>query len=149
MITHIGITGTRNGMNDIQEEMFIQEIEKIKNKYPDVKYFHQGQCVGVDIEAAKILYKEFAFTIISHPPIKKELIGYCIVNEKRNPKTYFARNRDIVHESEILFVIPQQESRQSFGGTWYTYDYGIKHNKPVILILPSGKIRYYNMENIL
>lgn len=143
MQLELGVTGTRNGMTKFQESNLEKIIETlIFEKEYDLRVLHQGQCVGVDVEVAKFLKRKFNFYIISHPPIKTDLIGICENDEKRQAKSYFSRNRDIVNESNLLLVIPAQNSPQAFGGTWYTHDYARENKKPYIILYPDGRISY-------
>lgn len=140
----IGITGTRNGMTQSQREVFFDVLEHIIFLNPEIDQFHHGQCIGVDVEAAIICEDDFDLRIVSHPPIKTDLIGSCINHEIKPAAGYFQRNRDIVMDSDLMFVVPYTEEKQTKGGTWYTFQYALKLAKPTILILPSGKIEVFN-----
>ena len=142
----IGVTGTRDGMSKLQKESFESCIGAIlfQQEWSE-RILHQGQCIGVDVEFARLLKNRYGFKVISHPPIKKDLIGICENDEVCPAKSYFARNRDIVNCSELMFVFPKEERRQSHGGTWYTFDFAIKNMKPTILIRPSGKIDTWHL----
>ena len=136
----IGITGTRNGFSDKQKETFLKYLEE-HNLLKTVTEFHQGNCIGVDVEAARIFYEKTDAVIHAHLPEKKGLLGttkYNHVNCK--PKNYLARNRDIVNSSDIMFAIPREMKHQSFGGTWYTHDYSLKQTKKTITIFPDGSL---------
>jgi hypothetical protein len=128
----IGITGTRSGIDTTQ----FLNVKKILSSYPEGSELHHGDCVGVDIQVAAIA-KDFGFKIICHPPIKEELRGYFESDEYRPPLSYFARNRNIVNETDILLVLPYQTSHQNHGGTWYTHDYAKKVNKQTIVLYPA------------
>jgi len=132
----VGITGTRSGMTHIQFRMvraFLTHVVQSSNLPLE---FHHGDCVGVDVEAAAIA-KELGFKIICHPPIKDELRGFFTSDETREPLSYFARNRNIVDETDVLIACPYQNTHQSHGGTWYTFDYAYKKQKPIELYLPG------------
>ena len=145
MTIHLGITGTRIGMNEEQKSKLITVIETLLfNKEHHERVFHHGQCIGVDVEAAVLLKNKFGFTIVSHPPIKKELIGVCENDSVKPAKDYFARNRDIVNSCDLLLVIPRENTHQKYGGTWYTHDYALKQKKPIILLTPNGVIGIKN-----
>ena len=60
-------------------------------------------------------------------------------DETRAPKSYFARNRDIVEECDVLIGCPSQ-TRHMYGGTWYTIDHARQVGRRVILITPDGVI---------
>ena len=135
----IGVTGTRSGMNKRQKKEFEQLLSEflIECMANGEGEFHHGDCVGVDVEAAKIA-KKLGFKVVCHPPIKDELRAYHKSDEFREPKSYFARNRNIVDECDVLLVIPYQDTHQSHGGTWYTHDYAVKKDKPRHVIFPKN-----------
>lgn len=130
----VGITGTRNGMNEYQVRMVYQHL---KDNYCEGAEFHHGDCVGVDAEAA-LLAKEIGYKIIGHPgPNYDNLRAFVKCDESREPKSHFARNRNIVDICDFLLVVPLQMERQPTGGTWYTYDYAVKKNKMFLVIYPK------------
>jgi len=129
----IGVTGTRSGLTYSQEGVLRTFL-----KGNLVTEFHHGDCVGADVQAAAIA-KSLNYKIICHPPIITELRGYFVSDEYRPPLTYFQRNRNIVDETDFLIVLPYQDSPQKSGGTWYTYDYARKKNKPLLVIYPDGR----------
>ncbi len=130
----IGITGTREGMTELQFEAVKKCLEE---KYCEGAEFHHGDCVGVDAEAAT-LAKEIGYKIISHPgPDHDGLRAYVDCDESREPQSHFKRNRTIVDACDFLLVVPLQMERQPRGGTWYTYDYAVKKDKPFSLIYPK------------
>lgn len=133
----IGVTGTRSGMNDHQMISFIEFMQSVVDGInPSTVEFHHGDCVGVDDQAA-IVAKELGCKVICHPPEKDELRAFHQSDEFREPLSYFARNRKIVDETEMLIVVPYQNSHQTSGGTWYTHDYALKKGKPVFVIYPG------------
>ena len=131
----IGITGTREGMNAYQQaavRSFLLEM------YAYGKEFHHGDCIGVDAEAAAIA-ADIGYKIVSYPgPDEGGLRAYFKSDEIREPKSHFARNRDIVDFTDILMVVPLQDSHQTKGGTWYTHDYAMKKGKKVQMFYPSA-----------
>lgn len=132
----IGVTGTRDGMNKTQ----LTDLSALlKSKFTAGSEFHHGDCVGVDVEAAKVA-KELGYRIICHPPEEEKLRGYFESDEYRTPDSYFARNRDIVNDTSMLIVIPYQDSPQRKGGTWYTHNYAVKVGKPVNILYPGRQI---------
>ena len=140
----LGITGTRNGFTKNQLNAFKTVFKDLQKE--GVDEFHQGQCIGVDVESAEWIntFTKGAIPIHSHPPLKQELVGECHVDVVLPKKNYFARNRDIVHASDVLLACTPTEDEQSNGGTWYTYRYAIDNGYKVILITPSGKVSYHN-----
>jgi len=132
----IGVTGTRSGMNEAQRlhlEYFFTD-DKV-----NITELHHGDCVGVDVEVADIA-KAHGVRTVCHPPVVDELRAFHESDEFRDPFTYFARNRNIVDETDVLLVVPYQNSWSSKGGTWYTHDYGKSKKKLVIVFYPDGRI---------
>ena len=128
----IGVTGTRSGMTDAQLSavaLFLFDERAAE--------LHHGDCFGVDVEVAE-LAKKFNYRVVCHPPIKDELRAYHASDEIREPLSYFARNRKIVDECDLLLVVPYQKTHQTHGGTWYTHDYEVKKGKPVLVIYGDG-----------
>ena len=131
----IGITGTRSGCTPRQIGILKGILWSIIKEYPESE-FHHGDCVGVDVEAACIA-KELGYKVINHPPVYDHLRAFHQSDEIRDPLSYFARNRNIVDETDMLIVIPYQMEWQPNGGTWYTHDYAKKKQKQIHLILPE------------
>ena len=132
----IGITGTREGMN---EHQFTLVQKFLSQHYTEGAEFHHGDCVGVDAEAA-VLAKELGYKIVSHPgPSVDGLRAFVECDESREPTSHFKRNRTIVDSCDILLVVPLHNEHQSRGGTWYTYDYAVKKNRPYTVIWPVEK----------
>jgi hypothetical protein len=127
----IGVTGTREGMNDSQRSQIISFLEKHKGSE-----LHHGDCRGVDVQVAAIA-KELGYKIVCHPPKLTEQQGHFGGDEIREPAGYLQRDRAIVDETEILLVVPLQNERQDKGGTWYTYDYALKTGKTVHMCYPG------------
>jgi hypothetical protein len=99
----IGVTGTRSGMTEYQKK----EVTTMLAKFGSSNYLHHGDCVGVDVEVAQIA-RELGYHIICHPPEKDDLRGFFYSDSYELPKSYFARNRDIVDSTDFLFVVPYQ-----------------------------------------
>lgn len=137
-IEHLGVSGTREGMTELQ----LNALKDLFPKLPQtLNTLHQGQCVGVDVQVGTWFYElDELHKIVSHPPIKKDLIGKCFIHESKPAKNYLARNRDIVLESNIMLIIPKENEPQEKGGTWYTYNFAKKNNKKIYIIYPDGRI---------
>lgn len=130
---HVGFTGTRNGMTAEQKVGFSRLLTHLQPTH-----LHHGDCVGADDEAANIA-ADLGIELICHPPIDETLRAFNARHKEARPaKTHFARNRDIVNESEALIVCPLDMTHQSRGGTWYTYDFAVKRHKPTYVIWPDG-----------
>lgn len=137
----VGITGTRFGCKDAQ----LDSLQGLLIQLAPTE-FHHGDCVGVDDEGANTIKTlNMDCDIICHPPVDTTHRANNPHSTKVLPaKTHFARNRDIVDSCEVLIVCPFQPEHQSSGGTWYTYDYAMKHKKPTIVIWPDGVINTFN-----
>lgn len=130
----IGFTGTRNGMTNVQMGTL---DSLLRDMQPEV--FHHGDCVGADAEAATITdLLGWGIRVVCHPPIDEKDRAFTRADETREPKTYFARNRDIVDECDLLIGASFGPTEHSSGGTWYTIRYAQKVGKPVIVIWPDG-----------
>jgi hypothetical protein len=137
----IGITGTRNGMTEPQRGALVFILRFNWMKEGESFEFHHGLCVGVDCESHEMVDVNFpSWTIVGHPPVKTEQMGNVACDVLRESKNHFARNRDIVDETEVLIVVPYQDEWQPRGGTWYTHDYAIKRGKPVVIVWPDGQV---------
>lgn len=140
----LGITGTRSGMSPEQKVKFLELIEELK---PDV--FIDGCCVGVD-EECFLLVKDLLLVTVGRPgysALTQEEINNnrsVYQRDKMYPsKTHFARNRDIVNESDVMIAIPYELGGK--GGTNYTIDYAIKVGKPLYIILRDGATKTHNI----
>jgi len=150
----IGFTGTRNPLNDLQKE----SLWKILNTYSDIESYHHGDCLGADaVFHDQIFIKALCESpkvkkVVIHPPVDSKDQAFCgdlylgipeWSVEVREPKTYLARNRDIVDEIDLLIGIPPTfEAKDALrSGTWYTIRYAMKKDKSTISILPDGTTR--------
>lgn len=134
----IGVTGTRFGMNSIQEKGIIKFL---KYSFDTDIELHEGDCIGVDAQVVRLAYS-IGYRIVSHPPIKDEHRAFYHADEFRECYNHLKRNRNIVDEVDHLMVVPYQNEHQNKGGTWYTYDYAKKKNKPITVFYPDGRIIY-------
>jgi hypothetical protein len=139
---NIGFTGTRNGMTKEQQDTFVKLPCLLK-----VEAAHHGDCVGSDAQF-HFLMRCFDedIPIIGHPGFSAKSPddtinrAFCGVDETREAKSHFARNRDIVNESDILIATPPTMNELPNGGTWYTINYARKVGKPRIIIWPDGSV---------
>jgi hypothetical protein len=136
----VGVTGTRSDINQYQIDTLYRLLPAIGHGRINME-FHHGDCVGADVTAAEVA-RHFGYKIVCHPPEKNDLRAFFDSDEHREPLSYFARNRNIVDETQCLLVLPYQTEWQTNGGTWYTYDYAKKKNKPRIVIYPNDRFDY-------
>lgn len=136
----IGVTGTRNGMNEIQKNNVTEFLRKSREELElEMFTLRHGDCVGVDNEVAKISH-DLGYITFSHPPVDDTLRAFHESDFSASPKSHFSRNRDIVDNSDLLIVVPMDNEHKLRGGTWYTYDYAVKKNVPVRVFYPDGRI---------
>lgn len=140
----IGFTGTRQGMTQEQKKSLLELIQRKTINLSQPCKFHHGDCIGADAEAAEIAQGMGNLWIVCHPPIKTEHRAfYEFFEEMRKPKSHFARNRDIVNETNLLIACPkylEPITAKTMGGTAYTVNYAKKTGKPVYVIFPNGSI---------
>lgn len=130
----VGFTGTRQGMTDSQKMTLRQLLFDL-----GARALHHGDCVGADAESHAIA-QELNLYIVIHPPKDESLRAFCQgAHEVREPKTYFARNRDISDETQFLVGASVIDHPQTDGGTWYTIDYNAKTKEPYV-IWPNGTV---------
>lgn len=129
----VGVSGTRN-------DLTLQQFDSIANYLQSIYIpgieLHHGDCVGADNTISEIA-KSLNYKIVCHPPNIDTLRAFAPYDEIRKPLSYFARNRNIVDETDILIVAPYQNARQPKGGTWYTHDYAVKKNKTIKIFFPN------------
>jgi hypothetical protein len=127
----LSITGTSRGATEYQ----LEEITSILNLHysPNIE-FHHGNCIGVDFQAANIA-KRLGYEVICHPHLDDKIIHDS--DQVMVSLPHFVRNRILVNICDMLIVAPFESTPQKLGGTWYTYDYAVKINKPVTLIYPN------------
>ncbi len=140
-----GFTGTRAGMTEKQNKACVSIFENFNGKE-----IHHGDCIGSDYE----MHQSFIYQpidIVVHPPIVDKFRAYCggrLITmasdgtgvhktiEFRRPKSYFARNRDIVEETDALIAAPLTEEEK--GGTWYTINYARQLKRHIFIVMPNG-----------
>lgn len=132
----LGFTGTRKGFTSHQAAEFRHLLDAFS---PDE--FHHGDCIGADAMAAAIVAARCPdCKIIVHPPVDETHRAHFDGHVILPPKTHFARNRDIVNETDgIIGIVPEME-RLERGGTWYTLAFAQKRGKPLSIIWPDGAV---------
>lgn len=133
----IGFTGSRRGSTNAQKGSLFRVLDGL-----GISQGHHGNCIGWDSEVHDMLREHYPeVLIVCHDPKDQgEDFADRTGDEHRAPKTHFARNREIVDETDLLVVLPSSDSWMPRGGTWYTHDYALKRGKPVIVVWPDGKI---------
>ena len=131
----IGVTGTREGMNETQ---FEELHEYLKQFDPATTELHHGDCVGVDVQVAELAML-LGFRVVCHPPESDYLRAFHKSHEFRQSFGYLKRDRNIVDEIDLLLVVPLQDEWQPKGGTWYTHDYAKKKGKNLVVFFPKRR----------
>ncbi len=134
---HIGFTGTRYGMSELQ----IEEVCGLLDDTLTLHGFtaHHGLCVGADAQYHDICRSPRGgpVTIVGHPgpdwPDGK-LCAHVLCDETRPPQSHMKRNAAIVGASQIMIATPLQNEPQPRGGTWSTIRMALR-------ALRTGKLR--------
>jgi hypothetical protein len=130
----VGFTGTRHGMTEEQWRTVRMTLIILR-----ATECHHGDCIGADLQFAK-LASVLGGTTVSHPPVKRELRAFHMSDQVRAPKTYVARDHDIVDDTDVLIATPKTAHEEPRSGTWLTVRYARKQGKRVFLILPDGRV---------
>lgn len=134
----IGFSGTRYGMTP-------EQIHGVGRRFDPACELHHGDCDGADDEADALAVLH-GMAIVVHAPIDEKHRAFCDRKRPygkrtvRPPKTHFARNRDIVDETDELIATPFDKIDPGRGGTWYTINYAVKRGKPVTIIHRDGSV---------
>lgn len=130
----LGITGTREGMT---EKQLLEVGRFLHEQSAEIGCtLHHGDCMGVDVQAARIA-DALGFRTVCHPPVETVLRAYHQSTVILEPLGYLARDRKIVDSVELLLVVPKQNQWQPTGGTWYTHDYAKKTGVPIKMFYPE------------
>jgi hypothetical protein len=137
-VSRIGGTGTRTGATAAQKH----ETDRLFCNMLALgwKELHLGDCVGADAEMWNIGTQYFR--LIGHPPLNGEFRALLTYAEVRVPKRYWARNRDIVNETDFLIALPSAmvELDPMTSGTWFTIGYARTAEKDGRIIWPDGTV---------
>lgn len=138
----IGFTGTRDGMSRRQ----LQAAYKILIGIDKIELYHGG-CQGADLDIERLLLlAERVPAITCYPGDETQFkaaiqrrgeqidSGMVELYEVHAPMPYLARNKKIVHESEIMIAAPATLHEQQRSGTWATIRYARKVGKPLIIL---------------
>jgi hypothetical protein len=150
----VGFTGSRFGMTDAQQQEFLILMGKL-----GAVEFHHGDCIGADDQAATLtrgieLKEEgddriYEIAIVVHPPEDEtHRASNPHWTTMMPPKRHFARNRDIVDETELLIATPNCQPLAMFGDMKYTVEYARKKGKDVYVIWPSGMVELWHSDKL-
>lgn len=134
----LGFTGTRTPL--LLPQRHALGLYLAERQAAGAWCLHHGDCVGADAMAHKMA-ESITMHIVIHPPRLPDFRAYCVGDEMREEKPYWARNRDIVDACDELVACPKAGTgladwRRS--GTWYTVQHAHKVGKPVRIIYPDG-----------
>lgn len=142
----VGFTGTRLGMNLVQSRHLIElltEDERLEDD-SDEHDFHHGDCIGSDAKAF-VIARQLGWRTVAHPGLSSRLRANTESDEIRTPLGFAERNRMIVDESMILLATPNTEYNINRSGTWSTIRYARRIYRPILILLPSGKLEVENL----
>jgi len=133
----IGFTGTRQDMSNEQKRKVKELCEQM-----NLEESHHGGCHGADETFHNICVQlKEELPIVIHPGDDNQA-GQNWRGEDvtiLDVKSYLARNKDIVNESDIMIATPKGDEEMR-SGTWSTIRYAKKINKPIYIVFPDGKI---------
>lgn len=137
----LGITGSKDGMTSAQKVSF----RKIARRF--YGQFHEGDCIGADVEAAKMIDEIGGYFIHIHPPTNPRYRANWIPKDSEHRlwevKPYGDRDLDIVYESDAMVATPRTFSEIKRGsGTWLTIRLARAELRPLAIIWRDGTIQY-------
>jgi hypothetical protein len=134
----VGVTATRDGIT-VPQMRTLRSALRLLIEFRGAKYFHHGDCVGGDDQAAHIA-RWLGYTIIGHPPMVGALRAHFPSDEDREPDDYLPRDRALVDEVGLLIGMPNNEfpRPRTRSGTWYTIKYAQGSGTTTAIIRPDG-----------
>lgn len=139
----LGFTGTSDPQRVEQLVALRMELRRLAERFEPTE-FHHGDCVNADENAHKLVMQDTTAKVVIHPPNNDYAQAFCSGDlyriERRQPKPYLERNRDIVDETDELLACPRSKLEQRRSGTWATIRYARKKGKPITIILPDGRV---------
>ncbi len=139
----VGFTGSRC---ELSAEQRIALMKIFMDDDIQMTEFHHGECVGADAEAHVLcrVMTDASVPIIGHPPSLETFHAKPLeVTERRPPRPYILRNKDIIKETNWLIACPAGRERVR-SGTWSTVRYARKLKRQITIIMPDGEVREEN-----
>jgi hypothetical protein len=139
-VIRVGFTGTRAGCTPEQ----LAALRKVLEELVPFE-LHHGDCIGADAEAHQIAL-DLHQRIVIHPGIyakdgSSPTRAHCKgANFVLAPMTMFARNREIVDDTEVLVGTPRLMTEEELGGTWHTINHARKKSEPRYIVWPNGSV---------
>lgn len=135
----IGFTGTRSETRPLAQKRALRKLlDELAHRHFGME-LHHGDCLGSDALAHQYA-QELDLGIILHPPTDSRARAFCLADAERPKKPYLERNHDIVDETEMLIVMPNQHAEILRSGTWATARYARKVGKPITFVFPDGTV---------
>jgi hypothetical protein len=136
MITHVGVTGSRYGMNDRQMDAMHKILYKVSQLSEERPWLHHGDCLGADYETA-VWAAHLGYLTVSVPPLNDSYRGFHESDEILEPDEYLTRDRAIVDAVDLLIGFPATDKEKPGSGTWYTINYALSiPTKKVLVVGP-------------
>lgn len=133
-MNNVGFSGSRYGMTHRQNVA----VRKLLAE-GSWTTLHHGDCVGSDAVAHEIA-RDLGLNVCIHPPRSLSRRAGLVGDKNFVPTDYLRRNRNIVGESEALIATPSTIDGAATGGTWYTIQYALQHDRKLFVVSPAGRI---------
>ena len=135
----VGFTGTQDGMTDDQVTLIVEIVSELT----EMAEMHHGDCIGADEQFFTIVRTLLPdVQITGHLPEDESKRAFCESDVECKPLPYLDRNKNIVAEADVLFVIPKGSNETLRSGTWATVRHARKVGVPRAIIWPDGKYKY-------
>jgi hypothetical protein len=137
-VRHIGFTGTREGMQNIQKSVV---SDLLLHRFP--AWLHHGVCVGADEQVHRIAINLGIF-VAGHPPTNQRYRAWLPHFDKLYPEQeYLTRNHEIVDACDELIATPANDEEHSpRSGTWATIRYARRKGKMVTIVHADGTLEH-------
>lgn len=155
----IGFTGTQKGMTQWQMDEFVKNLKRL-----GCTEFVFGDCVGADVQAARLALLEGVLQFSIYPQnkdsrkrawflnpekdITRETGEWTNINGRLDDKDVIysirwhraepplSRNMRIIDNCDYVIAAPKEFEHTLRSGTWATIRYAWKHKKDKITIIP-------------
>lgn len=138
MISSVGFTGSRRGMNDKQREIVYNLLKHYNPSGIETTDFHHGDCLGSDAEANDIAH-DLGYRVIIHPPENEKFRAYCEGHVVLMQRGYIHRDQKIVQKAKVMLATPHG-NEVLHSGTWTTIRYSKEIGRMIHIIYPDGKV---------
>jgi hypothetical protein len=129
----VGVSGTQDGATPAQYDELRQTLA-LRRRLGATTLGH-GDCVGVDAQAHEI-GRELGYRIEVFPPKNPRKRAWCDGDVVHEPDDYLPRDRALVDRATEMFFLPKTPERASpRSGTWYTFRYTRRVQKPAWVIV--------------